>query len=105
MRVHSPRLQLCSSTLDESTLNGTRDVRREYRSSIERTGDRLLPRPKHLLHPSSCTDIDRGVRIHKRPKELLTEVERVGSTYVLDNRVEDVQCGELLLRNNLEDYY
>ena len=74
------------------------DVGREDGTGVHRLGHGLLPCSEQTLHGLASSLVDDQVCVHEGAVEVTSEVNRVGSADVLDNRVEDVESRELPFR-------
>lgn len=95
-------LKRCSPCFDQSTLNTASDFWRENGPGVEGTRHRLLPGFEHLIQLLARLRIDQCVGVHEGLIQIATQEQRVGRAYVLDNRIDYIQGGQLLSRRSLQ---
>jgi hypothetical protein len=94
-------LQGCSLCFDKSVLDRPHDLRWEDGTLVQGARHGFFPSLEHAFHGSAYAAVDQSVGVHERAVQAFAEIDRVGSAYVLHNRVQDVECGQLLRRRCL----
>lgn len=95
-------LESRSSRLDKGALNVSCNLRSENGPGVQGPRNGLLPRLKHLIQLPAGLRIDQGVGIHEGLIHIATQEKSVGSAYILDNRIDYIQRGQLLSRRSLQ---
>lgn len=95
-------LKRCSPCFDQSTLDTASNFWRKNGPGVEGTRNRLLPGFEHLIQLLARLRIDQCVGVHKGLIQIATQEQSVGRAYVLDNRIDYIQGGQLLSRRSLQ---
>lgn len=95
-------LESRGSRLDKGAFNVSCNLRSENWPGIQGPRNGFLPRLKHLIQLPAGLRVDQGVGIHEGLIHIAAQEKSVGSAYILDNRVDYIQSGQLLSRRSLQ---
>ena len=91
-------LQSSGACFDQGVLDIASDLRRENRAGVEGSRHRFLPRLEHLIEFATSHRVDQRICVHKRLVHVPSEEEGVWGPDILDDRIDEIQRWQLVLR-------
>lgn len=95
-------LESRGSRLDQSAFNVSCNLRSENGPGIQGPRHGFLPSLEHLIQLPAGLRVNQGVGIHEGLIHVAAQEKSVGSAYILDDRVDYIQSGQLLRRRSLQ---